>query len=454
MIGFEANGTEIGVLDSFSVSGGAALDPPATPWLTGPTEVHVFEDAVAVLESSAFSDSDPADTHMQSVWRLSAVPDVEGVSDIVLEAVTGADTLTWSIDLAALQPGRTVYATVRHVASDGQVSGFADPLAIDLAPDPVYLEDFENSGEFVLPDGWVADHRTTVDQNTWDPEDPRSDTYLTWTVVSENRLSSVFGGNRVNVPRVVRGHSIYAESDRRTGVQLQYLTTRDYNLSQRTNVFLAFLSNYMQNQDSLGALEYSIDQGATWMPVVVLLDEPDIMWFEDNETIDAAATLTRVDPSHVPVESGRAVTGGTYGEHILSRPLASLGDFISGRINDDSIESKRFERFRLTSADGESQVRFRFTLVGTSSWFWGVDDFGLYGSVTELESVWITQLIRSRDTLELRWEGAPGPYQLEYRPSLFTGAWQDYGEPIPAEETSVQLPSNGGTGFYRIRAIQ
>jgi hypothetical protein len=33
---------------------------------------------------------------------------------------------------------------------------------------------------------------------------------------------------------------------------------------------------------------------------------------------------------------------------------------------------------RLAKADGQSKVRFRFLDTGTSSWFWGIDDLGLY----------------------------------------------------------------------------
>lgn len=450
MIGFAPDGTEIGVLDTFSQPTGIQ-DPPAKPWLTGPTEVHAFDQGVALLESSAFVDLDPRDTHMQSVWRVSASPDAANPSEVLIEALTGANILTWSADLALLQPGRTVYATVRHVASDGQTSAFADPIAIRLTPDAIILEDFESNDELTLPPGWIANHRTTIDKNLSDPEDPRSNTYLTWTTVSADRLSRVFGQNRVNVPWVVHGQSVYAESDHRAGVQLQYLTTPDYDLANVTDVVLIFLSNYMQNQDSLGALEYSIDQGGSWLPVVYWLDTPDIARFEGTDVIDAVTTLTTVDPSQVPLAEGGAATGGTYGEHILSRPFSDLTDSIEGRLNDDPVESKRLERFRLPLADGQSHVRFRFTLVGTSSWFWGVDDFGLYGTVTEATAVWITHIGRSREVVTLEWDGAPGPYQLEYRASLLTGSWQSAGDPIPFGQRAIQLPANGGVGFYRLR---
>jgi hypothetical protein len=451
MIGFEPDGTEIGVLDRFSMSRNPGSHPPARPQVAGPTEVNVFESAKLVLRCSAFADPDPQDTHAQSVWRLSRTADPQAAGNVLLEGITGPAVLTWSVPVSELCPGQTVYPSVQHVDSSGQVSPFAAPVAIRLTPEAVYREDFEDVPEFSLPPGWVAQHRTAVDRDAWDPADPRSNTYLTWTVVSDERLARFLGANRINVPAVVQGNSLYAESDRRAGAQLQYLTSPDFDLSGLTNVLLVFRSNYMQNQDSLGALEYSVNKGATWGPVVYFLDGQDVVRTPDGLGIDAAATFTRIDSDGVPTADGRSATGGTYGEHILSRPLAGLAAFIDARVNDDSVGSKRLERFRLPRAANQPHVRFRFALIGTSSWFWGIDDFGLFGTAMAQDAIRLVRVAPSAEGLELAWTGLIGPYQAQFRASLSTGGWEDVGALIPATQQSVWLPAEGRTGFFRIR---
>lgn len=451
MIGFEPDGTAVGVLDQFSNSPIPVSNPPLTPLVSGPAQADVLAGDALVLNCSDFSDPDAGDSHRESVWRLCRIPDVTDAAGVVLQGITAGGVLQWSAPVASLMPGQTLYASVRHMASDGGASAFATPIVIRLLPDPIYHEDFESVAELSLPPGWVAHHRTAANHATQDPEDPLSNVYLTWTVVSRERLARVFGANRVNVAEAVQGQSVYAESDQRQGVQIQYLTSPDINLSGVSNVVLTFRSNYMQNQDSLGAVECSTDAGATWKPVVYLLDRSDVMYEGDGTTVDGLATFTRVDDSGVPKADGRSATGGTYGAHILARPFADLGDFVSPRIDDDAIGSKRLERFRVTAADQQPAVRFRFTLVGTASWFWGIDDFSLFGSPVDATPLRVVRATVDTDGLELEWTGPAGPYQLQSRSSVDGGSWADIGDPLPATQRTVRLPLSGPTGYYRLR---
>lgn len=450
MIGFDPDGTEVGVLDRFTMSRSPGSSPPARPQIAGPATADVSSESVLVLTSSAFSDADTQDSHVQSVWRVSRAPDMEVAEDVVLEGVTGPRVLSWSVPLRSLWPGQTVYASVRHLASDGMSSLFADPIAIQLTPDLICREDFEGVGEFTLPAGWVAEHHTTVIHATLDPDDPLSNRYLTWTVVSASRLAEVMGANRVNVASVFRGNSLYAESDHRTGVQLQYVTTPDFDLAGWTNVVLMFRSNYMQNQDNLAALEYSVNRGTSWRPVLYCLDTADVMTAAGGG-VDAVATFKRVDPDGVPTAGGISATGGTYGAHVLSRPFEDLAAFISARTNDDTVESKRTEQFRLSGADAQAQVRFRFAFVGTASWFWGIDDFSLYGTSNDPEPLQITRVAPSAQGLELGWTGPAGPYQIQSRSDWAVGEWQDVGNEVDAGSRVVTIPVQAGTGFFRIR---
>jgi len=235
-------------------------------------------------------------------------------------------------------------------------------------PAPVYLEDFESAADGEVPSGWTRTNQTDARTAGLDINDPNSDTYLDWVVVSFEVLQAL--GNDRPDANVVSGKSIYAESDNRGGNQIQYLLTPEYDLSGHDNVWVAFKSNYKQNQDNIGVLEYTTDGGVTWLPIIYLINDrasnSDIVRNADG-TIDVVATLATttgdiakvIDPA-----TGERVAAGKYADFILAEPIDSLGPFISGRIDDDGTESKRFERFRIAAADGQAQVQFRLVQAG------------------------------------------------------------------------------------------
>ncbi len=331
----------------------------------------------------------------------------------------------------------------------GVLDQFSGTLPVETVQPPVlYRENFESTAELSLPTGWTATHHTSVDVDSSDAGNPRSNVYLTWTVVSSNRLAQVFGADRLLLPGMVDGRSLYAESDHRSGSQIQFVTTPDIAVSGATNVEVSFLSNYMQNQNSMGALEYSVDHGQTWWPAIYLLDSADVIVVTNSSTVDGLATFTRIDPDGVPTADGQAASSGTYGEHILSRPFESLGSFVSARTNDDTSESRRRERLRLAHADGQISVRFRFALVGSASWFWGVDNFEVLGYPVPLV---ITGCTRVPEGLRLDWTGPAGPYQLQHRARLTEGSWENTGSVLDATTQSVVVPATESTGFFRLQ---
>src|SRR5207247_1495065 len=162
---------------------------------------------------------------------------------------------------------------------------------------------------------------------------------------------------------------LYAESDERSGNQVQAVFTTNYNLAAYSNIWVAFHSSYEQNQDSLGAFEYSVDGGANWLPILYMLDGPDVIRFPDG-SIDAVTTMntTRADQAY----------GEAYGAYIGAPVSQDLASYISVRVNDDNVESHRVELFPLPQASNQPKVKFRFMQAGTGSWYWGIDDFGLY----------------------------------------------------------------------------
>src|SRR5262249_5379312 len=123
------------------------------------------------------------------------------------------------------------------------------------------------------------------------------------------------------------------------------------------------------------------DQGATWLPIVYMIDRPDVIR-DTNGNIDTIATLGTIRGDQAtyidPVDS--QTKGGYYGAFIgvASNQWSTLAPYISARVDDNPVESKRVELFRLAAADNQSHVRFRFAHAGTDSWYFGVDEFGLY----------------------------------------------------------------------------
>src|SRR5262249_41137644 len=151
---------------------------------------------------------------------------------------------------------------------------------------------------------------------------------------------------------------LYAESDERSGGQVQVIFTPDYDLSGKMNIYVSYHSSYTQNQDSLAGAEYSIDQGKTWLPIryfmygkgpVTSQDGSRIAYITNADgtvSVDASSTLTKyvrngqVDDSIDPRTQNDTPTyaDGTYsvyGDFVNARPLDSLGPYIEGRINDD-----------------------------------------------------------------------------------------------------------------------
>jgi hypothetical protein len=268
---------------------------------------------------------------------------------------------------------------------------------VDLGP-PIYLETFDEVAEGALPDGWSVVNFTDPDLPGLDLNNFHSDSYLDWVLISRSTLSNLFavvpGGtdfletvnvapnqviNNALVTNLIDGNFMFAVSDRDDyQKQIQYLFTKDYNLSGHNNVYVSFHNIYTQNQDSMGSVEYSIDGGTTWLPALYLLDGADILR-DAQGNIDAWSTFATAH-GDVPDLDGGTLSNGHYGRYIgvASNQWAGLGPFLSARVDDDQTSSKRVEVVRLAQADNQPAVRLRFAQVGTWSWYFGIDDLGLY----------------------------------------------------------------------------
>ncbi len=350
-----------------------------------------------------------------------------------------------------------------------------------VLPAPIYFENFDSTPEGQLPTGWTQTNYTEVLNTDLDLGNLDSASYASWVVVDAQRFTGTFipyslpdaplsqqedyhrvlnpnpnnvvNGKVLDVP-LASGRFLFSTSGYRNGrSQVDYVFTPDFDLSSRTNVYLSFHSLWEQNQDSIGAVEYSVDQGATWLPVVYMIDSRWVL-HQTNEstgeiTVDAVATLT-TQYSDLPFytdENGEE-KGGTYATFIGAAVTQDLAPFISGRLDDNSVDSKRVELFRLTQADKKSKVRFRFAHAGSDSWYFGIDDFGLYAiNPTPVQSPSLT-IGRSGANVVISWPADASGYTLESTASFNPADWKTVSG---VANNSVSVAPGSTPAFYRLR---
>lgn len=283
-------------------------------------------------------------------------------------------------------------------------------------PAPLYFENFDGVAEGQLPAGWTEKGYSSPLNPQVDFTDLGSAAYQTWTAVNADRFTNTFktygnpdssstdyqrvlsinprnvlNGQVLNEP-LAKGRFLFGNSGYQNGgaSQVMYMFTPDYDLTGKSNVFVAFKSLWEQNQDSLAALEYSIDQGQSWLPIFYLINAGDIVRNDDG-TVDSVSTLTNTagDIATYTDDMGNDV-GGYYGAFIGADANSDLSAFIQGRLDDNPVESKRIEKYDLSQASNQPKVRFRFATCGTDSWYWGVDDFGVYSATSVVETPALT----------------------------------------------------------------
>jgi hypothetical protein len=373
---------------------------------------------------------------------LTNLLDPSSVHSITLlwsDSVVGANTNAWSFTVAPYQ-------------------------SITL-PAPFYLETFDQVAEGGLPVGWVATNATTVEGTNFDLCIPTSAAYENWLVINTNRLCGYTGSpcpgfecdTLAQPPVVVNGvlldsltHSnfLYFESDNRCDKcygQIGVLFSPDIDCTGRTNVFVSWHSLYKQNQDNIAALEYSIDQGVSWLPVIYYLDDqspdvggdPDVIY--TNGVVDVGATFNTA-------RGDQPANGTNYGWFICAPISSALIPYVAGRTNDDSVSAKMIETVRLSEADGQAHVRFRFVYAGTCSWFWGVDDFGLYEINTPVITTQpATQSADAGTSLTLS--------VVASSPSPLTFQWELNGHKLTGETNStytIPVVTTNNAGQYQV----
>jgi hypothetical protein len=350
-------------------------------------------------------------------------------------------------------------------------------------PAPIVLETFDTTAEGSVPAGWTVSNLNQVSplsEANYNLTNLDSSSYTNWTVLDVSRFTGLFETysqgsgtpaaeasdyqrvlsvnpsnvlNGVFLRQLATGRMAFADSGYRQDVlgQILYLFSPDFNLTGRSNVNLAFRSLWEQNQDSMAAVEYSIDMGATWLPALYMIDRVDIFTNLDG-SVDSLKTFTNVVAGGFEGiarwDDGIGnILGGYYGAFIgvSSNLWGTLAPYISARVDDDAVGSKRLEILRLPLADNQAKVRLRFATSGTDSWYWGIDNVGLY-SITPPQ-ITITSIIRSGGNVVISWPGE-ATARLQQSPSLLPTNWQDVAGTLGASQATI--PTTNSAGFFRI----
>jgi hypothetical protein len=144
---------------------------------------------------------------------------------------------------------------------------------------------------------------------------------------------------------------------------------------------MSFSSLYEQNQDNIGVVEYSVDGGNNWLPVIYYIDMADgggDIKYKADGTVDAVLTLTSANNDTANWTTNGIAKGDKYGDAVAAPITDALGVYIAPRVNDNSTVDKRVEVFSLPQASRKSDVRLRFAQIGTGSWYFGVDNIAFY----------------------------------------------------------------------------
>jgi len=349
-----------------------------------------------------------------------------------------------------------------------------------VLPTPIYFENFDNVPEGQLPAGWTEQNFTDVLNPDVDFGNLDSAAYKTWTSVDSERFKgsfvtysnpddtqydndyhrvlttnpyNVLNGQVYNQP-LASGHFLFSDSGYRNGpTQIAYLFTPDFDLTGKTNVYLSFHSLWEQNQDSSASVEYSINQGQTWLPLVYMIEANDVVLItnlDGSTSIDAVTTLTQDhgDVAHYTDPISGEDRGGNYGAFIGAAISESLAPFISPRIDNDPAGSKRIELFRLSAADNQPKVRFRFAQDGTDSWYFGIDDFGLYSIGETAAASPELSITHSAQGITIQWDPAITGYTLESTTNLTTPNWSPL---LGVQNNSITVQIDSAARFFRLR---
>ena len=336
---------------------------------------------------------------------------------------------------------------------------------LNLPASPVAGENFDSLPESTseantVPPGWVATDYTLHETAGWNLANQNSDAYWGWVTISTDTVNGIEKEVLQNDPTQLingvpigdnwmKGNLLFAASDGRAGdgnPQAQFAVTKPFNLSTANNPVLTFYSGQRitDNRSEADAVEYSVDGGTSWLPGAYYHFRT--ITLSPDGSFDALTMFNDPNNGHVPtwtVPGVPGVSGGTFGAGILAPITSALSPYIAERSNNKS--SVRVEAIRLPAASKKSDVRVRFSHLGSCGWEWGIDNIAFYdiAPTTLPATPKIDSIVGPGGPITIKWTTGT----LESTPSLTNPVWTSTGN------TSGIFTEAAGIGnkFYRVK---
>ncbi len=335
------------------------------------------------------------------------------------------------------------------------------------------------------PNGWyVWNWDAPGDGMPFDDTDANGPAYANFLCVDLTTFSGIEGSSLNTAPgEMINGvpllqmiadpsqNVLIAESDNRSNNspgQTQFAMSKRFDLTGVTNPVIAFASIQKQNQDNINSVEYSVDGGATWAPIIYYLDghsigDPgdaaDVQVNTDN-TVNVNTTLFHdQNPGEVPTwTDSTGNVNNTYASCVAAPISQALAPFFAPRVNDDNYDGKRLEVVRLPLAANQSNVRIRVGQIGTCSWYFGIANIAFYdvapsgatvptGLATPTSTAPVLSISHAAGKVTITWTGT-GTLQSATK---LTGHPSDWTAVTPAPTgNSYTVTIGSGNLFFRV----
>jgi hypothetical protein len=362
------------------------------------------------------------------------------------------------------------YADASGSYTRTQTWSFNNIQVLVLPAKPVVAENFDSYPEATsvantVPPGWTAWNYTQDNTAGWDLTDKSSEPYKNWVIITADHAVAIEGSALSNDPtQTINGQSVtdfasgnvlWATSDGRSGPQVQFAISAPFDLSSVVNPVLTY-SSLMRASGNANAqtdgIEYSIDDGKTWLPGVIYVtiaygNEGYIKLTPDG-SVDVLQTLnapfsvigTWVDPvTH-------QLRGGNFGSGLAEPITQSLASYIAPR-SQHVATSTKVDGIRLPLASKQKNVRLRFYQLGNCSWWWGVDNLAFYDiapPVVPVLTPHIDSIELTGGSITVKWSNGG---TLEASPTLNNPTWTTTGSSSGAFSESAA----GVAKYYRVR---
>jgi hypothetical protein len=259
--------------------------------------------------------------------------------------------------------------------------------------------------------------------------------------MSNNLLHAASDGRLRNIPNPIPG-----EPNISVG-QINFVISAPFNLSTVTNPVLTFSSGArLSGNKEQNTLEYSVDNGATWLPGIYMRNSTTVRLLPDG-SFDAVTMCNEMDTNQITMwpTPGVGPKGGNFGDMIAAPISQALAPYFANR--NDGAPARRVEAIRLTAASRQPNVRLRFTHAGSCGWDWGFDNIAFYDIARPAPAAapLITSVTAVGGTITVTWSNGG---VLESSPNLSSPVWTSTGN---SSGTFSEPVSPGGNKFYRVK---